>query len=763
MTTTQSMDNKNISDNTVCPQCGNVLPAQARFCGSCGKEIPSENEEREVHPTIADDDEAQVDTVRIRALPAAKRQALLSIHSSASNGIAERTANDSPSPQDGEVAATEQLTTPPASPPVNRWGWFPAISLISTMGVLLIALAYEGGRLAAQSWPELLFWFGMLLLFIPVAARLLSARPTRQERIALLVVTTINFYLVKYLQYPLYFAYYDEFLHVRSTQDIAASSHLFQANPLLPISAYYPGLEIITNALSSLTGLSTFLAGTLVIGIAMLILVLSLYLIYERISNSMHIAGIATLLYMVNPSFIFFDTMFAYESLALPLAIFVVFVIVRRGSVPVRQRPALVLLTWLGIVAVVVTHHLTSFALLVFLCAWSIVFLLLWKAPVFRKNQAQRVQAGPRGAALVAFVLTVLWLMYTDWQAVTYLAPHITNTMNQAIQILTHRAPARQLFHSNTSSSASPLWERIAAYGSEVLILVGLPFGLREIWRRLRTNAFAFTLGCLVLIYPASLLLHLTPTGAELANRATEFLFVALAFVLAIGAVQALLARSASWKRTAIVTGAVTIIFFGQMILGSGQPWSLLPGPYLVGADARSIEPEGITAAEWADAYLGAGNVVASDRDNTLLMATFGNQEAETAGSGKIPVSSLFLSPYFGPNARTVIEQDGIQYLVVDLRLSTALPAVGTYFNSANTQPATTPLSRAALTKFDGVQDVSRIFDSGDIIIYNVEAISRGPAISTPNRSQPARPALPRPSQLETWVRSFYLWDILPP
>lgn len=687
------------------------------------------------------------------------------------NVIAVQTAKLSPLLQDGAVPITGQVTTlPVSSMSIALWGWFPTLSVISVLGILLIALAYEGGRLAQQQWPEPLFWVGMLLLFIPIALRLFSAKPARQERIALLVVVTVNFYLVKYLQYPLYFTSYDEFLHVRSARNIAASNHLFQANPLLPISAFYPGLEIVTNALSSLSGLSIFLAGTVVIGVATLLLALSLYLLYERLCNSARIAGIATLLYIANPGFVFFDTMFAYESLALPLTIFVVFVIVRRSYTPAHQRLGLTLLLWAALAAVVVTHHLTSFALLAFLCAWSIVPLLLWAVPVFRRHANQPVRPKPREAALVAFVLTIMWLRYTNWQAVAYMAPHLTDTIQQVIQILTHKAPTRQLFHSSTSSSVTPLWERIAAYASEVFILLGMPPGLFAIWRHYRANAFAITAGCLALIYPVSLLLHLTQTGAELANRAIEFLFVALALVLAVGAMHILLTHSASWKRMTIVTGAVAIIYFGQMVLGSGQPWALLPGPYLVSADARSIEPEGIGAANWANTYLGPGHIIASDRENTLLMATFGNQVAETGASANISVSWVLLSPQFAPGVVTILQQDNIQYVVVDLRLSTALPAVGTYFNSANSQPATTPISRAALTKFDGMQQVSRVFDSGDIIIYNVESIAKGPAITPlPKhfRHGPARPSRPAPpkkfSQPEAWVRSFYLWDILPP
>src|SRR5260370_7895193 len=80
----------------------------------------------------------------------------------------------------------------------------------------------------------------------------------------------------------------------------------------------------------------------IVLGVAGLVLVLALYLFYEYLSNSARVAGIATLLYAANPNF-FGNTGFAYESLATPLAAFVLFAIVRRSHVPRGRRTGLTL------------------------------------------------------------------------------------------------------------------------------------------------------------------------------------------------------------------------------------------------------------------------------------------------------------------------------------------------------------------------------------------------------------------------------------
>ncbi|HLH60448.1 MAG TPA: hypothetical protein VKV20_02095 [Ktedonobacteraceae bacterium] len=747
---------ENPSDKLFCPHCSEALLPGAHFCIGCGEHIAPEHTRAKAQAedsTSPPTEREMADMVRIRYLPVTD----VNLNALRSKAIA------------------------------REWGWLPVLSVTCAIGVFLVALAYEGGRISA-AWGEPLFWFGLLAIFLPVAARLLSQKPARRERVGLLVVLAISLYFVQILQYPLYFAGYDEFLHVRTAQDIAASGRLFSTNPLLPISAFYPGLEIVTNALSSLTGLSIFVAGSVLIGTAWLVLVPSLYLIYERISDSMWIAGMATLLYMTNPNFVFFDSIFAYESLALSLAVFVLFLVVRRGYVSGRPRLGFTIAAWLGIGAIVVTHHLTSFMLLGFLLVWTVVFLLLWKLRPGRERiergsasptpgpytPNQTIEANPGGIVVVSLMLTSAWLIYTGGAALGYLTPHVTGALSQLVQIATHHSQARQPFQS-TTATGSPLWERLMVYASLVLILLGLPFGLFAAWRRYRSSAFALALACAVFAFPGILILHLTQTGAEVASRSTEFLFVAIAFVLAMAARRFLLPVT-SWScapgrkdgmiitrvRPCITLCALAVLFVGQIAMSAGSSGSFLPGPYQVSADDRSIEPEGITAAVWANTYLGPGHIVASDRDNTELMATYGRQFAETSGSARIAVSWVFLATQFGTGVVTILRQDHIQYLVVDLRLSTALPATGTYFNNGEpgAQHYTQPIDRAALEKFDFVPGVSRIFDGGDIIIYDVEQISNGTLSGSPLPSTPV--PVPKPSFPKQGTNEYDIRKTLP-
>ncbi len=599
--------------------------------------------------------------------------------------------------------------------PQNRWGWLPMLILSYAIGIFLVAMAYEAGRVAAP-WYEVPFWVGMLVLFLPTAYRLLLSRPTRSERIALVTLLGISFYLAQFLEYPLYLAGHDSFSHWRTAQDIAATGHLFQHNPLLPISALYPGLEIINSALTSLTGLPVFWAGFLEIGVAETIFVLSLYLLYERLSALPRTASLATLLYLANSAFMFFDTQFSYESLALPLATFVLYTMSMQRYAPACRSRSLTLLTIGGIAAVSVTHHVTSFILAICLLGWTLIHTL--------QHHSQRETGSPAGVASIALALSVAWIFYTKGIVIGYLVPHFNSTFQQIVQVLSGHNPPRQLFHAG-SSYVTPLWERVLAIGSLGLLVAGLPFGLLQIKRRYGASALTLVLACAALSYPISQAFRLTSAGAESAVRTTEFLFLGLAFVLAVSITEHWNIKLPPRRAYVLMLSALTIIFLGQVVLGSEPAWASFPGPYLVAADQRSIEPEGITAAKWARIHLGSGNRVAADRINTLLMATYGYQQAFTSVGGPLPVEPIFVARSLNAGVMSIMRTDRIQYVVVDQRLSTSLPWVGTYFDDSPTKnPVTKPLSLTVLTKFDHVQYVNRVFDSGDIVIYDVRPLT---------------------------------------
>lgn len=591
---------------------------------------------------------------------------------------------------------------------VSTWGWFPMLSLVAADALLVVALADTQAR---QSMPsaEGLFWLGLLLLVLPIAARLTSPRVTRAEVLGLVSVLGLGLYLIKVLHSPIGFTHFDEFIHWRSYNDIVETGHLFTKNLLLPISARYPALELVTVALTSLTGLPPFEAGVVVIGVARLVFVLALCLFFEQISGSPQVAGLATVLYMGNPNFLFFNAMFKYESLALSFGAVVLYTLARRQSGRASHYLRFTVMAGLALGGLVTSHHLTAFMLTGFLVLWAATWL------VSRRWGTDRV---PVDMTALAVVGNILWVVFVATIVIDYLFPSVSKASGEFVNLVVGRPQAaRQLFVS--SDGVAPLWQRLAGFGSVGLLTLALPFGVWQVWRRYRSRSAALALALAALGYPASLLLRLSSTSWEAGYRAAEFLFVAVGFIVALAVVQLWLRGRWFRLRSLAVIAAVAVVFAGGITTGWTSLW-LLPGPYLPGQDTRSVDARSIAAAEWTAAYLGPDNVVGADRVNTSLMATYGDQHVRTSVSGSVePAWVLFTRVWDGTPLDT-IRQGRIQYMVVDRRLIQVPRIASRYLKNPDEVKMT-----EALDKFDQAPLINRVFDDGAIQIYDVGALAR--------------------------------------
>ena len=616
----------------------------------------------------------------------------------------------------------------------DGWGRLPLFAVSAALGSLVVTLGYHGGRIEAW-WADLAFWGGVLLLFLPITCRLAIAETPRQERIGLISLLGLGLYLNKILHSPLAFTFHDEFAHWRTTADILRTDHLFGANPIIPVSALYPSLHVVTAALADISGSTIFLAGVLVLAVARLLFVLALFLFFEQAGRSARIASLATLLYMANPNFSFFDAQFAYESIALPFAMFAMYAATRQQTVP-DNRFGLTLAVLLAVAAVVPAHHLTAYALVAFLVLWmaTAVYVRLapsgWTGlPSVLSSQARSAieHRGPSGIVLLALVISLAWLVYVAGLTVGYLTPVVWGGISELIRLIAGEVIARELFR-DYSGQLAPIWERLAGFASVIFILLGLPFGLIRIWRRYRADSLALSLAVGALAYPASLGLRFTHFGAEASNRTSEFLFVPIAFVLAVAAAELWLHRPRSLMRPAIFASWAAIIFAGGIIVGMPR-WARMPGPYLVSADTRSIEPKGIAAANWMRTEVGTGNRIAMDRINGLLMGSLGGQTTVRYSYEGLGLAWVFFPPKLGQTEIELLQSGRIQYVLVDHRLSSQLPVVGIYYEMGepDTYGHIVPMDPAAIMKFDGVAGIQRIFDNGDIVIYDVGALTNAP------------------------------------
>jgi hypothetical protein len=585
-------------------------------------------------------------------------------------------------------------------------------SILSIVGGVVVSAAADNAARASSTAAVPLYWIGLLAIFVPISIRLLGGRATDRERMLLVLTLYLTLYLVSFMQSPLLFTTHDSLGQIRSAEDIVTTGHLFHLNPIVPAYASYPGIQLATSSLAQVSGLSLFASGVILVGAARAVLAISLFAAMERLMDA-RAAGIASLVYATNLSFLSFDAQFAYESLALPLAFLIVAVLVRRPRYGPRSEGIIVLFLTCS---VVVTHFATTIWLLVLMIAWVLIDSLSSISRADSLSITSRIARPPRWIAPLGFAIALVWFFVVSRKTtVTELGPVVSSASSSIVGLVGGKSAAKHMFTPSSGPSDGLVLQAIGFLSVGVLLaLVAMC-----IWhlRRVR-EPIKIVLLILMLMYPMSLVLRLTSAGTETSQRASEFVFLGIGFGVA-----ALSARWPPADRSYQHLGAVlaVLVFVGGIVVGTA-PYSRLPGPYLVEADPRSIDAQTIAAASWVRANVPPGSVFAADRDNALALTAIGLVDPAQGLQRGQSIPYLYFSSTFNSRDQATIQAFGIQYILVDLRLSTGLPNVGIYFSPDEpVADHSEPIPRADLTKFATVPGLTRIYDDGEIQIYQVE------------------------------------------
>lgn len=583
-------------------------------------------------------------------------------------------------------------------------------------GLVAIAVAARLARAATPggtSVADALDVAGLVVLFLPPALRIIRGRTGNRERLVLAAGLPLLLQVSRFLLYPTHVAYHDELIHANVLRQIGDSHRLFSANPLLPVSAYYPGLEIVTDAVHQITGLSDFVAGDVVLVLARVVLALAVIGVVRTITGSTRAGCAASVVYVCNSQMFFFNSQFSYQTLALPLAGLTLYLFCARHR---GERRAL-LLPVAAIIATAVTHHLTAMLLVLALVVW----LVLEVAMRGRRTTDARDLAVLAGAGALAVVLVIL---NPGNPVLSYLLS-IGAAAVDALRSFARGQQSKVLFQDSAGSSTPP-WQEDLTLAAVLIVAVALLPGLwrARVWFSRRTAAAALL--CLVAaVYPVIPAGHLTRSTAEVGDRSAGFVFLGVAFVLGWWSIRhrfRILAAS-------VVALAATAVFIGNIVLGAGPIAEQLPGPYLVSADARSIDADNLAAARWLAGHHPPETRIYADRVAGLLDAAVGGQYTVLHVSTGVDASRILLDPAFGPADVRVLRQAQISYIVVDLRDATGLPHEGVYIENGEFggTDRTKPVPLAALTKFARVPGVRRVYDNGSLVIYDVRALLAGP------------------------------------
>jgi O-antigen/teichoic acid export membrane protein len=599
--------------------------------------------------------------------------------------------------------------------------------LVMSLGVLLMAGVANAGR-AGQTGTLLdLGWIaGLVLVFAPAAVRIVAPSTPAVERVVVAIGLGMMLQFSRLVLNPTSFVFHDELIHADTLRQIDQSGHLFTFNPLLPVSAYYPGLEIVTDALQNLTGLPAFPAAAITLLLARLVMVLAIIGVIRIVTGSYRAGAVGVLVYIANPQLLFFNSQYSYQTLALPLALLAVYLFAarRRGS---RFSLVLPLAVTTG---VVLTHHLTAALLIAAFAVWLLLALISarrGRASADSIGAVGRLAATARrdraGLAIVTGwgIIALGVSVANPGNPITGYLGAIVGSSSSGVAGLAEGKNTKALFSDSAGTGPAP-WEQVLLIAAVLIAVASLLVvlgHLRTNWKAARP--LAVLLGIVALMYPLVPAGHLTQATAEVGDRAAGFVFLGTAAVLGTWWWQ----RRRSRRIQLMFALGCTVLFLGDVVLGAGPTAGQLPGPYEISADARSIDAANLSAAGWENDALDPDSVVYADRTSGLLAAAIGGQDTVLHVSTGVDASRLLLAPTVNADDIALIRKIDLDYLIVDTRLSTGLPHQQVYIENGEYGQAgrTTPVSREALDKFDTVRGVERVYDNGSLVIYDVRGL----------------------------------------
>ena len=353
---------------------------------------------------------------------------------------------------------------------------------------------------------------------------------------------------------------------------------------------------------------------------------------------------------------------------------------------------------------VVVAHHATSYALIITLLA-----ICLMPLPWLQQRTRR-----PWTVAIGAILMTAGWLVLVARTTVGYLSPVILGALRETIRTIQGESAVRQLFGSSSGQAAQgPAWERLVALASVGVVAISVPFGAWLVWRRYRDKPLALVFVIAAVGYVVSLGLRLVPDAWEVAVRASEFLFIGAAFLLALVTLWVLERYRVTAVRAGLVLAALLLVVGG--VISTTPSSTRLAQPYRVAVDGTTVEPQAAIAARWAGTILGSGIRVAAEAADGRFFLVDGRQHVFIGARPDVPtiLSSKALYPWEIADLR----RHGIRYVVIDARPSSTDVSDGFYFFPGNDSHSALAVAGKKFAR----AGAAPIYDSGDIVVYDLK------------------------------------------
>ena len=253
-------------------------------------------------------------------------------------------------------------------------------------------------------------------------------------------------------------------------------------------------------------------------------------------------------------------------------------------------------------------------------------------------------------------------------------------------------------------------------------ILLWMAMLVPAAWRAWRRGSLGPTRAryiplAIAVIYPGLQVARFAPSAAEVADRASTFVTLAMALVVAAW----LAPRIQTFA--ALVAPALVMLILGGTLIGGGPDWQRVPGPYLAGAEQRSIDAESVAVAQWAGTYLPEGARVAADSTFTRLLPNFAPVTTITQPAGFDSMTPLFIAHSVDQEVLRLILQNDVDFIVVDTRLVGQTVRSGGFFEgSTGYGPDAQTIKRDQVQKFEDQPGFDLVLD-GPVKVYDVRPL----------------------------------------
>jgi hypothetical protein len=659
------------------------------------------------------------------------------------------------------ASSTRPGASPPAASNVSRSRLGFVVAIVG-VGLLMLGVADALGRTGHQRPVVPLFLAGLAFIFAPCAWRLTGTAATRNERVWVSAVLGLGLLTSYVFRSPLIFDNFDELAHGATLTRLLDSRSLFQNNPILPVSPFYPGIELVTITTRWLTGLPLLLDQMVVLALARIVLVLCVFLMVERACHSSRAGGIGVLVYVSNPLFYSLGAQYGYQTLALAFAVAVAYLLFAAIDATPPKRGGLLALALVSIAGMVVSHHVTAWLTVAFLVVSAAGLRFIIDPPGRPANAATagqgpgpgdlpRSRAGiaPRDdqlarrkeqsrivglAALVGVVLTGAWIAFLGHVLTGYIDPLIREGARGVAAMVGQLHGNRTLFQ-NSAGGGTPYWEEALIWAAAVFFCLIILISLYAvIWKKsIRGGRLRYLPAAVAAAYPLAILTNISSGAKDIGSRATTFIFFGVAVVVGGWLARRLLIQRRVIERM-VTIGVAIICFLGSTLYGGGPLPLFVNGPYIVGAHERSLGSPSLALANWVSTHLPAGSHVAADRDNAGLLNNFGQVYPVSPLNGTASPAPLFFDPQLTPSDISLIRKEDIRYIVTDTRLTEALPLFGAYIAPSETARPTR-LTAAELEKFNSIRGVHRIYDNGAIQVYDLSQLLGERPLAVPRHS----------------------------